>query len=113
MAMVEKNAADVLIRAGAVYPRATSAAARAVALSGDRIAAISADPHGLDASIGARTHVVDDPTLAVLPAFYDTHCHLRELARNRRLVPVERARNLGELVALVRAEAERTPPGAW
>jgi predicted amidohydrolase YtcJ len=77
------------------------APARGVLIEGDRIVAISPEAGGLDTRAGPEAHVVDDPTLTVLPAFCDTHCHLREFARNIALVPVDRASTVGEFVDLL------------
>ena len=105
---------DVLVRAGAIHAMdAARTVYRSLAISGARIRAASPDQHGLDALAGPKTRVVDDAALTVLPAFYDTHCHLRELARNISLVPVDQAGSIGEFVALVRAEAARKPAGTW
>jgi predicted amidohydrolase YtcJ len=104
----------VLIRAGAIYSLAKDLAVyRAIALQGERVAAVSTDPHGLDALASAGTRVVDDPTLTVLPAFYDTHNHIGEASRNLTLVPLERATTLGELLELIRQSAAQAAPGEW
>ncbi|MFE1314772.1 hypothetical protein [Streptomyces sp. NPDC058755] len=54
------RAADLLIRAGAVHTLVPGQPPqRALAVRGDRIAALSADPSGLDDWVGARTTVHD------------------------------------------------------
>ncbi|ATL81318.1 amidohydrolase 3 [Streptomyces malaysiensis subsp. malaysiensis] len=45
-------------------------------MRGDRIAALSPDPNGLDDWVTSRTTVHDLPDATVLPAFDDTHTHL-------------------------------------
>jgi predicted amidohydrolase YtcJ len=103
-----------LIRARSIYRTARDAApARAILLEDDRIVATSPAPDGLDASAGSSARVIDDQTLTILPAFYDTHCHLREFARNIALVPVDRATTVAEFLELVREQASRVPPGTW
>ena len=88
----------------------------ALAAGGGRIVALADDRAGIEqvrALIGPRTRVFDDPGLTVLPAFIDTHNHLMLAARNKLGVPVSRAHDIAELVALVRERAEQTPPGHW
>ena len=53
------------------------------------------------------------PTGTVLPAFVDTHNHLMLAARNILGVPVSQARDIPQLVGLIRDRAAGTPPGRW
>jgi predicted amidohydrolase YtcJ len=106
--------ADLLIRAGRIYSMAEDRSVyRAIALRDEWIVAVSADPRGLDALISAETQVLDEPSLTILSAFYDTHNHLREAWHNADLVPVERAHSLADLIELIHQEAAVTPTGAW
>jgi predicted amidohydrolase YtcJ len=111
---VAAEGADLLVRAAVVHtlvpgePRQ-----RALAVRGDRIAALSADPHGLDGWISGRTTVVDEPDAAVLPAFDDTHTHLIFAGNSVRDVPVHLARDIPELLDLIRRRAATTPEGEW
>jgi predicted amidohydrolase YtcJ len=106
--------AEVMIKAGAIHSMtADRAVYRALALRDGWIIAASEDPEGLNGLRTAGTRVVSDPSLTVLPAFFDTHEHLLEAARNLELVPVDRAQTLAELLELIRARARRTPPGQW
>lgn len=93
-------AIDLLVRAG-----------RAVAVEGDRIVAVTADPYGLDDRIGPGTRVVNGA--AVLPAFDDTHTHLVHAGHAAHDVPVHRARDIPEFLALIRERAAATPEGDW
>ena len=103
---------DFLIKAGAAHSM-VSATYRAVGLYGQRIAAVSADPDGLDGLIGQATTVVDAGDLTLLPAFADSHEHLMEASRNTLKVPVDRARSVAEFAGMVRAAARAAAPGAW
>jgi predicted amidohydrolase YtcJ len=97
-----------------VYSMAADRAVyRAIAVRDERIVAVSEDPHGLDGLIMLGTQVVDDPGLTLLPALYDTHCHLLEAARNFTMVPVDQAHSIAELVDLIRQQASKTPAGQW
>src|SRR5262249_13927840 len=106
--------ADLVVRAGAIYAMTDRQTIyRSIALRDQWIVATSPDPHGLDGLISAETRVIDDPTLTLLPAFYDSHDHLLELARNSLLAPVNQARSIAEFVEIIRQYAANIPPGQW
>lgn len=106
--------ADVVIRAGAIYSMTPDRMVyRAIALRDEWVVAVSPDAHGLDELITAGTRVLDDQRLTLLPAFYDTHCHLREAVHNLNFVPVDRAKSVANFIDLIRARAAVTPPGEW
>lgn len=108
------EAADLLIRAGAIYSMAPDRAVyRSIVLRNDCIVALSPTPEGLDGLIASETRIVDDSSITLLPAFIDTHNHLLEATRNRALVPVENARSLAEFLELIRRRARETPKGRW
>ena len=80
---------DVLIRAGAAYSMdGRHTVHRAVAIEGERIAAVSPDPRGLDDLVTPHTRVLDQPGLTLLPAFFDNHNHLGEASLNSLFVGV-------------------------
>lgn len=109
-----QRGADMVIRAGTVNTLATGTPPqRALAVLGDRIVAIAADPGGLDGWITRDTTVIDVPSGTVLPSFDDTHTHLIYAARGAHDVPVHRATNLAEFLELIRERAAITPPGQW
>jgi predicted amidohydrolase YtcJ len=84
-----------------------------VGLRGAEIVAVSAEPDGLDELAGTGTVTVDGGDLTVLPAFADSHEHLKEASRNTSLVPVERARSIAEFTAMIADAARAAGPGAW
>jgi len=103
---------DRLIRAGAVHSM-EGPTYRCIGLVGNRIAALSAEPDGLNDFVGPDTAVIDAPDLTLLPAFADSHEHLMEASRNTLKVPVDRARSVAEFTDLVSAAAHRAAPGEW
>ena len=103
---------DYLIRAGAIHSM-TGKTYRAVGLRGAEIAAVSAEPDGLDDLTGHSTAVVDASDLTLLPAFADSHEHLIEASRNTLLVPVDTARSVAEFTGLVADAARDATPGKW
>ncbi|GAA0691729.1 amidohydrolase [Kitasatospora atroaurantiaca] len=109
-----KPPADLVIRAGAVHTLVPGQdTQRAVAVTGERITALSPEPGGLDHLIGPATVVVDEPDATVLPAFDDTHTHLILAGYSVHDVPVHRARTIPEFLGLIRERAAATPPGQW
>lgn len=108
------HGADLVIRADAVHTLVPGQAPqRALAVRGDRIAALSPDPNGLDHWVTARTTVHDLPGATVLPAFDDTHTHLIYAALGAHDVPVHQARTIPAFLDLIRQRAEVTPEGEW
>ena len=77
---------------------ATQPVQRVVAIRNGSLVALSEAPDGPESLITAATHVLDDPTLTILPAFNDTHNHLLEATRNATFVPVNRAYTIAELL---------------
>jgi len=109
-----EHGADLLVRAAVVHTRVPGQAPqRALAVRGDRIAALSPDPDGLDHLVDADTEVHDLPGATVLPAFDDTHTHLIYAALGAQDVPVHQARNIPEFLDLIRQRAAVTPEGEW
>lgn len=89
------HGADLVIRADAVHTLVPGQAPqRAPAVRGDRIAALSPDPNGLDHWVSPQTTVHDLPGATVLPAFDDTHTHLIYAALGAHDVPVHQARTI-------------------
>jgi predicted amidohydrolase YtcJ len=108
------HGADLVIRAAAVHTLVQAQVPqRALAVRGDRIAALSPEPNGLDHWVTARTAVLDLPDAVVLPAFDDTHTHMIFAGRMAHDVPVHQARDLPEFLAMIRARAGVTPEGQW
>ena len=108
------HGADLLIRAAAVHTQVPGQRPqRALAVRGDRVIALSDDPHGLDELVTVRTAVRDLPGATVLPAFDDTHTHMIFAAHSARDVPVHQAHTIAEFLDLIRQRAAVTPEGEW
>ncbi|MER5388814.1 amidohydrolase [Saccharopolyspora sp. NPDC002686] len=106
--------ADLLVRCANVRTLvAGEGPRRALAVRGERIAALSADPDGLDELVGPGTTVLDLPGSTVLPAFDDTHTHLISAGDSAHDVAVDGARSIAELLDLIRTRAAKTPAGQW
>ncbi|MDQ6773400.1 MAG: amidohydrolase [Candidatus Dormibacteraeota bacterium] len=108
------QAIDILLRVGrAEAMTADRRSYGAIAVRGDRIAAVAESRDALDTLAGPRTHVVDDPGLFVYPAFNDTHNHQLWAARDLDYVSLEHARSIAELLTALRDRAARTATGQW
>ena len=108
------HGADLVIRADAIHTRVPGQAPqRALAVRGDRVMALSPDPHGLDHLVGEHTTVRELTGATVLPAFDDTHTHLIYAALGAHDVPVHQAHDIPEFLDLIRQRAKATPEGEW
>jgi predicted amidohydrolase YtcJ len=112
-----RPAAELIVRAGTVRTMDQDAGpVTALAIRGGQIAAVAGpgEEPGLAAAWqGPDTVVLDDPGLVVMPAFVDTHNHLMLAARNILGVPVSAARDISQIVGLIRERAAQTPAGRW
>jgi len=88
--------------------------AEAVAIRGDRIAAVGAAEEILKAA-GPRARVLGDRSSTVVPGFVDAHLHFVALARRRSDVDCsrERAASVAEILARIAEAAAGLPGGAW
>jgi predicted amidohydrolase YtcJ len=115
--MTNKPAAELIVLATTVRTMGPAAGpVTALAVRQGKIVAVAGPGEERDllaAWRGPGTAVLDDPGATVLPAFVDTHNHLMLAARNILGVPVSRARDIAQIVSLIRDRATRTPPGQW
>jgi predicted amidohydrolase YtcJ len=110
----EPRLADLIVRAGRVYAMDERRGRfRSLAIRDGWIVAASEEADGLDGLASSGTTVLDDPGLTLLPAFFDTHEHLLDSARNLGRVRLEDARSVGELVSMLAERAQRVPEGEW
>ncbi|KAB8227672.1 amidohydrolase [Aspergillus alliaceus] len=106
--------ADLVIRASIIYTLEDSyPPQRALAVRDGIIHRLSVDRNGLDHLIGPKTTVIDQADGVVLPSFDDTHTHLIYAGLGQFDVPVHTARDLSELLGLIRQRALVTKPGDW
>ena len=115
--MTSRPVAELIVLASMVrtMDRAAGPAA-ALAVREGKVVAVAGsgeEPDLLVAWRGPGTVVLEYPRFTVLPAFVDTHNHLMLAARNILGVPVSRARDIPQIVGLIRDQAARTPPGRW
>lgn len=112
--MSAERSADILMRVGRVHTFGEDdRTTRSVAIRAGRILAVSAERDGLDALVGPRTTVVDDPGLTVMPSFTDTHMHLEWCAADNFAVPLASARDIPEIVEVLAQRARSVAHGEW
>ncbi len=87
--------------------------ATALAVSGDRIAAVGSDAEVL-ALRGPDTRMVDLARQTLLPGFVDAHAHIWKIGHLlTTLLDVRAVSSLDDLAVRLRDQAGRLPPAAW
>jgi predicted amidohydrolase YtcJ len=104
--------ADLVLRNGVVYTVASPATAEAVAISGQKIAAVGTS-QALKSLVGPKTRVIDLHGRAVVPGFEDSHAHVMGLGFARIDVQLSGARTYREVVERVAHAARGRAPGEW
>jgi len=85
--------------------------AKAIALRAGRVAALDAEA---EASIGARTRVVDAGRRRVIPGLNDSHLHVIRAGLNYHLeLRWDGVPSLADALRRLKEQAERTPPPQW
>ena len=85
--------------------------AEALAIRGDRIAAVGSNRSLLQAFPGARR--LDAQNLTIVPGFIDAHMHLMGFGESKREIDLEGATSVEEVVSRLKAHADRIPSGEW
>lgn len=102
----------VLINGKVVTVDSARPQAEAVAILGDKIAAVGTTRE-IEAYIGPRTRVIDLQGKLVIPGFIEGHGHFTGLGRSQMILDLTRARSWDEIVAMVADAAKKAKPGAW
>ena len=109
---VPENPADVVLTGGNIVTMADGApAAQAIAVRGDRIAAVGSDAE-IEALVGPETQVIRLDGKTVVPGMIDAHVHFTNLGRQRQILNA-RGMSKEEIVAEVGRRAAASPPGDW
>jgi predicted amidohydrolase YtcJ len=105
--------ATLVLQNGRVHSLAPAlSAATALAVTGDRIAAVGSDEE-IARWIGPDTQVIDCRGRAVQPGFIEGHGHFVSLGEAKRQLDLSTARTWDEVVSKVVTAARTTPPGRW
>ncbi len=109
---VPENPADVVLTGGNIVTMADGApAAQAIAVRGDRIAAVGSDAE-IEALVGPETQVIRLDGKTVVPGMIDAHVHFTNLGRQQQILNA-RGMSKEEIVTEVGRRAAASPPGDW
>ncbi len=86
--------------------------AEGVAVRGGRIVSVGSVVD-IKAYIGQKTEVIDLNGRFAMPAFTDAHAHFTGVGEAKLELPLAKARNWDEIVAMVADAATRAKPGEW
>jgi len=86
--------------------------AEAIALSGDRIAAVGSTTE-IRSLVSERTRVIDARGGMVTPGFIDSHVHFLSGGMNLASVQLRDARTPAEFISRIKAFARAVQPGTW
>ncbi|CAI8039401.1 N-substituted formamide deformylase [Geodia barretti] len=104
----------ILVNADMLTMESAHPKAEAIAICGDRIAAVGSN-ESIRLLATGRTRLIDCQGLTLLPGFNDAHCHLPGLARRLQDLNCspQHAPSIARLQDLVRARARTYATGAW
>jgi predicted amidohydrolase YtcJ len=113
------TAADLIFIHGNIYPGAGAAPsfhpfprAEAMAIRGDRVAAVGAQSDVLKLK-GSGTKVVDLGGHFVMPGFNDAHVHLAEAGMQKLTLDLVGVKSLADFLERIRSRAAARGPGEW
>ena len=86
--------------------------AEAVAMSGDRIAAVGSNAE-IRALASPSTRIIDAGGGMVTPGFIDSHIHFLSGGMNLASVQLRDARTPAEFISRIKSFAATVPPGTW
>ena len=102
--------ADLVLTNGTIITvDARDSVAQALAVTGGRIVFVGSSD-GVKRFVGERTEVIDLRGRTATPGLIDTHVHFSESAD---ALDLGDARNMDDVIAKVRARAEKLQPGEW
>lgn len=105
--------ADLILKNGKIETvDANRPRAEALAVRGDRIVAVGSNDE-IAKLAGPKTETLDLAGRFAMPGFIESHAHLRALGASLEELNLTEAKDWEEIVALVKAAAEKVPPGQW
>lgn len=107
------ESADLVLRGGKIVTLdEKNSAAQAIAIRGDRIVVVGSAAE-IQPLIGPKTRTIELAGRMAMPGFIEGHGHFLSLGDSQRKLDLSKASSWDEIVALVAAEAKKTPPGQW
>jgi predicted amidohydrolase YtcJ len=107
-----QRATLVLVNGHIVTVDSTKPEAQAVAIAGDRIIAVGTNEE-IRRLVSSGTQTIDLGGRLAVPGFIEGHGHFMGLGQSKLQLDLTRARNWDDIVAMVRAAAEKAPRGEW
>jgi predicted amidohydrolase YtcJ len=105
--------ADLIIHNARIYTVDTrNSIVEAIAITGDRIAAVGSDEEMLRRR-GSATRVVDAQGAAIVPGLHDAHGHFIGLGESLQIVDLRGTSSYEEVIARVRQRLASAAPGEW
>lgn len=105
--------ADLVLRNGRIVTvDPARPEAQAVAIVGDRIAAVGSNEE-IARLVGPKTEVIDLGGKLAIPGFVEAHGHFLSLGHAKTILDLTKAKSWADIVALVEAAAKKAPPGDW
>src|ERR1700710_3116321 len=86
---------------------------QAVAIKAGRITAVGPDSSILKAERGPKTELIDLHGRTALPGLVDAHVHALEAGLSEFRAPIPPLDSFAAVQAYIRAQAAKTPKGAW
>lgn len=109
----QSRPADLIVTNAIIYTAdSANPLAEALAVSADRIVFVGSAA-GASVLAGPSTTAIDAGGRAVYPGFIDAHAHLRNLSLILATLDLRGVPSYDSVVALVAAQAARTPRGNW
>jgi predicted amidohydrolase YtcJ len=84
-----------------------------LAVRGDRIAALGADPKAFNRYVGEGTEIVDLGGALTIPGIIESHGHFTGLGQSKTVLDLTKARSWDDIVAMVAAAVAEAKPGDW
>ncbi|NWG12415.1 MAG: amidohydrolase [Acidobacteria bacterium] len=105
--------ADLVLANGKVVTlNPASSEASAIAIRGDRIAAVGSDA-AVRLHVGPSTKVIDLRGNLAIPGFIESHAHFTGIGRARMELDLTKARNWEEIIEWVTEAVRKARPGEW
>src|SRR5262245_11332512 len=86
--------------------------AQAIAVSGDRIAAVGTN-EAIQKFVGPNTQVIDLAGQLAIPGLIESHGHFMGLGQSKMTLDLMDVRDWNEIVTMVGAAAKQAQPGEW
>jgi predicted amidohydrolase YtcJ len=110
---MSRLAPDLILHHGRIYTLAGEpSVVEAVAVKEGRILTVGGNAPLL-ALADAQTRLIDLQGRSVIPGIFDSHNHLLQVGVKLTRIRLDECRSAAEMMELVRARAQVTPPGHW